>query len=702
MPIPSPTIGEKRDPFISRCMGNEMMVGEYEDNAQRAAVCHSAWREVHGGKREISDELLTAVSFRREKRTEFGYGILTADQYVKTIRDCVGLELCQRYLCSRQASFHDLLQKAARTLVYSNPDMVLEGRGIYEDPIKNIIQKQYGGVELPKNTLMTFRHVLTTPRKDRDGDILRTQGAEVDPKLPLLWQHVHTLPIGKMLEVVEHNSKKLSLISAIIDINELAHDSAVMIDNGMGRFSHGFRALEFLEIKAGKDEIQGGFDVTKFEIMEESLVSIPSNVDADTEEILLSLVEGGKLASPLLKGYGKTIRSGRPIRVPVQVDLELVMSQTLRGEDHADKTKDEIVGAATGGPGEEECSCASEKAKADPTEAEDSGDEKMMCPKCGAKLNDSGLCEECGYQTKEEEKAARGVKGDENLLMDMHDPWGFCPRCGTPYEMDNATCTKCGYPRNTSAGKSVKANGMQVNGKGMSRASGLVKTKKVKRPNGWSPPSAGSENHYIEKNSVIDFGSWHLGTRPGVDLQTKGAYAFIFTSDFETIDRSGLIAIRQRAGQQDYQSIFDAAGRLLEIVDEDEDKQVVELNEKLMDTKAGRVLSKSNESRIRNAKECVDEAYKMEVPRACKSLLKESSGDLEGVLGSLGQEEGADVITGVLSSQRLVTATDAMGIVLAQATPQQRKHMTAALLAMESLEQSNKLVKDYHSLLGVS
>ena len=81
---------------------------------------------------------------------------------------------------------------------------------------------------------------------------------------------------------------------------------------------HDFAVRELIE-SAGF----GGFDVKRFEIMEESLVSVPSNTDSYTQEIILGLVEGGKLTSPMMKSIGSEIRSKRSIRVPVTVDLNL-------------------------------------------------------------------------------------------------------------------------------------------------------------------------------------------------------------------------------------------------------------------------------------------------------------------------------------------------------------------------------------------
>ncbi len=193
--------------------------------------------------------------------------------------------------------------------------MVLEEKISVGSTIKD---KDNNTLDIPKNTLMIFRHVLTTSNKDRDGDILRTDGATVDPSMLLLWQHVHTLPIGKMLGIAEHTKDKLSLFSAIVDINELSHDAAVMVENKMGRFSHGFSADEFEKLEGEEDNLFGGFDIKKFSIREESLVSIPANADAETEEIILSMVEGGKLTSSVMKEVGTSIRERRPVSSSVK------------------------------------------------------------------------------------------------------------------------------------------------------------------------------------------------------------------------------------------------------------------------------------------------------------------------------------------------------------------------------------------------
>lgn len=355
--MPSPRAGESESDFVGRCIPQVIQDGTAENQQQAAAICYSMWRERNV---TINDKLLTAIKSRKSPRELFGCGIRTADAYVRTLQECVGIDACNKYASTRSNSFDDILRKAAKTLVYRNQDMGLEKEvdtdifttaADFPQVVGKIQFKQPSegddSIELPKNTLMVFRHILTTPRKDRDGDILRTQGAVVDPKMLLLWQHVHTLPVGKMLGVAEHTSRKLSLVSCIVDLNELSHDAAVMVDNGMARFSHGFRALEFEQLKEEEGELTspGGFDVKGFEIMEGSIVSVPSNVDAEVEEVILDLVEGGKLTSGIMKEVGTGIRSRR---------LVAVRGIELESDDEGNKTTGCTCEGKTGAPAEKD------------------------------------------------------------------------------------------------------------------------------------------------------------------------------------------------------------------------------------------------------------------------------------------------------------------------------------------------------------
>lgn len=337
--------------------------------------------------------LVTAVRSRGQKQTEHNYGILTADRYLKTLLECVGHDLCNRFCAKGNVSFNDQLKRSESRLTYNNPEMVIED--IFGEFKKEFSLKDTFGqeVELPKNTLMVFKHILTSPKKDRDGDILRTQGAVIDPKMLLLWQHNHTLPIGKMLGIVSHTAKNLSVMSCIVDMNELSHDAAVMIDNKMGRFSHGFRALDFSENKESEDFGEptgpGGFDVKRFEIMEESVVSVPSNTDAEVEDVFLSLVSGGKLTSPLMKAQGKKLFEKQPKSFNIGFENERKSKEEscTCGKSHTSEETDENHG---------------EEKKSD-------GEEMKTCPKCKAPMKD-GVCTKCGYKKAVDEAVVEVVE----------------------------------------------------------------------------------------------------------------------------------------------------------------------------------------------------------------------------------------------------------------------------------------------------
>ncbi len=107
----------------------------------------------------------------------------------------------------------------------------------------------------------------------------------------------------------------------------------------------------------------------------------------------------------------------------------------------------------------------------------------------------------------------------------------------------------------------------KTNPKGIAHANSLIESGDVKEPDSWERPSVEIENAYIEKNGWGEFAKWFLGVDTSEDAETKGHYGYIYTSDFKTVDRQGLRAIRQRAAQNGLTSIFAAAGKMIEKID---------------------------------------------------------------------------------------------------------------------------------------
>ena len=107
----------------------------------------------------------------------------------------------------------------------------------------------------------------------------------------------------------------------------------------------------------------------------------------------------------------------------------------------------------------------------------------------------------------------------------------------------------------------------KTNPKGISHANSLISSGDVTKPSSWERPSVEMENAYIEQNGWDEFAKWFLGVDTSMDKETKGHYGYIYTSDFKTVDREGLRAIRQRSAQNGLKGVFAAAGKMIEAID---------------------------------------------------------------------------------------------------------------------------------------
>lgn len=106
----------------------------------------------------------------------------------------------------------------------------------------------------------------------------------------------------------------------------------------------------------------------------------------------------------------------------------------------------------------------------------------------------------------------------------------------------------------------------KTNPKGIAKANSLIASGDILRPETWKRPTAEMENAYLKENGYGKYAQWFLGVDPGLDKETKGHYGYIFTSDFKTVDRRGLSAVRQFAAQNN-NAIYEAAGKMIEAID---------------------------------------------------------------------------------------------------------------------------------------
>lgn len=260
--------------------------------------------------------LVERVRSRAEKAVSsgpFGYGICPADAYVARGIAEIGDDGFEK-AGFQKVNAEQAIKDAAQCLTYCNSAMVIDNGGTLRME-KTASPGRFNeflpeGMQAPEHTLMLLKYTLTAPTKDRDGDILRTEGAVVDPRGPLLWQHMANILIGRHVMVTEHHKDVLKEVSALLDLNEFTEDVAKMVEADALRFSHGFQALEWEEIKSGRGGAPTGFDVKKYEILERSVVSCPSNICA-----VMELFSRQKFHSEPIKRWAKSMHDSRAVQV---------------------------------------------------------------------------------------------------------------------------------------------------------------------------------------------------------------------------------------------------------------------------------------------------------------------------------------------------------------------------------------------------
>jgi ATP-dependent protease ClpP protease subunit len=113
-----------------------------------------------------------------------------------------------------------------------------------------------------------------------------------------------------------------------------------------------------------------------------------------------------------------------------------------------------------------------------------------------------------------------------------------------------------------------------LNSAGRAHARSLIADGKVDKSSAWSF-SADDGNKWLgpEGDDWANYGKHFLGLRPDSDPKTKDHFEYPCCKG-ETVYRSGLTAIRQRASAQNDTEVFDAAGALLETIDGEKKENV--------------------------------------------------------------------------------------------------------------------------------
>jgi hypothetical protein len=370
-------------------------------------------------------ELIRSIKSRKNAQP-FGQGIGLASTYIEALRPCLADQQCFAKMMAGVSAgqFDAACKSAASQLVYSHEECwepktekalaIASG----EQDMKSILSEVVGGSpELPKHCALVFRNIVTTNAEDRDRDILEPMGATVDKSMPLLWQHLQPQPIGKLLGIISQNSNILKVASCICDVNELASDSIKMVEAGILRISHGFKPKTFepLPMKSG-DQTPAGFHVLKYEVVEESLVSVPANSGAIIDA-WATLVSRKSLQSDLVKALGDRIydtrdtasqhrgfsvcelKEAKPQEITVKVVVE---NSTQKQSCTCDHNKSNAPAAdLTGAPNPGVSPKPLAEDIAETIAAAEAAAAKAIgkCPMCGKGMDQTGTCVGCGYVT---------------------------------------------------------------------------------------------------------------------------------------------------------------------------------------------------------------------------------------------------------------------------------------------------------------
>jgi len=109
----------------------------------------------------------------------------------------------------------------------------------------------------------------------------------------------------------------------------------------------------------------------------------------------------------------------------------------------------------------------------------------------------------------------------------------------------------------------------RVNDAGVAKARQLIDAGQYVLDSEWSDaqPDADAGNAQLERHGYEGFGEWHLAVDTDAGQETKERYGFVY-GDFDRVHRSGLIAAKQRAAQNDHDDVEAAADDLLDRLDE--------------------------------------------------------------------------------------------------------------------------------------
>lgn len=127
----------------------------------------------------------------------------------------------------------------------------------------------------------TITGIASTPKQDRDDDIMDMAGCKFALPIPLLWQHNHNEPIGEVTSATV-TDEGIEIVATIVKIEEEGNlknrtdEAWQSIKSGLVKcLSIGFKLIEYNYM-----EDSWGLHIKEWEWYELSAVTVPANPDA--------------------------------------------------------------------------------------------------------------------------------------------------------------------------------------------------------------------------------------------------------------------------------------------------------------------------------------------------------------------------------------------------------------------------------------
>ena len=168
---------------------------------------------------------------------------------------------------------------------------------------------------------VTIRDIASTPATDRMGDIVDPLGAKFKTPMPLLWQHNHEQPVGRMT-FAQPTAKGIPFEAVLPIIKELGRLKD-RVDEAIHSLKYQLVAAVSIGFKPVEGQVErlksGGLRFKEWEWFELSLVTIPAQSQAvitavksiDHEHLASAGRAGERVARPAARAVALTSTAKR-------------------------------------------------------------------------------------------------------------------------------------------------------------------------------------------------------------------------------------------------------------------------------------------------------------------------------------------------------------------------------------------------------